>query len=85
MVYLVLAELCVFYGFMVRNVNIKVFVTALISALLGFTCIKAESQLAFSYFMSGFFCSSDYSTITTRSHEHMVDVTSGIIRAWPFT
>lgn len=49
--YLVLAEVCVFYRFMVRNVNIKVFVTALMSALLGSTCIKAESQLAFSYFM----------------------------------
>lgn len=54
MVYLVLVEVCVFYGFMARNVNIKVFVTALISALLGFMCIKAESQLAFSYFMSVF-------------------------------
>lgn len=31
MVYLMLAEVCVFYGFMVRNVNIKVLVTALCS------------------------------------------------------
>jgi len=41
MVYLTLAELCVFYGFMVRNVNSKVFVAALISVLLGCTCIKS--------------------------------------------
>lgn len=76
MVYLVLAEVCVFYGFMVRNVNIKVFVTALISALLGFTCIKAESQLAFSYFMFVF------SQLRPFNHHNKVARTHGGCYEW---
>lgn len=84
MVYLTLAEVCVFYGFMVRNVNIKVLVTALISALLGCTCIKSWKQTCFFLFYV-WFCGSDHSSTTTRSHGHTVDAISEIIKVWPLT